>query len=54
MRWIYLACGHVYDEAIGSQEHGIPPGTALSDLTEDWDYTFCGSNRQHIVPEEGE
>lgn len=52
MRWICLACGHVYDEAEGDPDHGIPPGTAFADLPEDWDCPFCGSDRQHFAPED--
>jgi rubredoxin len=54
MRWICLACGHVYEEAKGSPEHGIPAGTAFADLPEDWDCPFCGSDKQHFAPEEDE
>jgi rubredoxin len=52
MRWICLACGHVYDEAAGIPEQGIPPGTAFADLPEDWECPFCGSDKQQFVPEE--
>lgn len=52
MRWICLACGHVYDEEAGSLEHGIPPGTGFADLPADWDCPFCGSDKQHFAPEE--
>jgi rubredoxin len=52
MRWVCLACGHVYDEAEGDPDHGIAPGTAFADLPEGWDCPFCGSDRQHFAAED--
>lgn len=52
MRWVCLACGHVYDEAQGDPDHGIAPGTAFADLPEGWDCPFCGSDRQHFALED--
>ena len=52
MRWICLACGHVYDEAEGEPDRGIPPGTAFADLPDGWDCRFCGSEKEHFAPEE--
>lgn len=52
MRWVCLACGHIYDEAVGSPEHGILPDTAFAELPDDWDCSFCGSDKQHFAPEE--
>lgn len=54
MRWVCLACGHVYDEAEGEPDRDIPAGTAFADLPHDWDCRFCGSDRQHFAPEEDE
>ena len=51
-RYVCLACGHVYDEAAGSPEHGIPPGTRWEDLPEDWDCPFCGAEKMHFAEEE--
>lgn len=52
MRWICLACGHVYDEDEGDPDHGIQPGTRFADLPADWDCPFCGSDRQHFAEED--
>ncbi|TAJ12624.1 High molecular weight rubredoxin [Marinilabiliaceae bacterium JC017] len=38
-----LACGYIYDPAIGDKEHGIEPGTPFTDLPEDWVCPVCGS-----------
>ena len=35
-------CGYVYDPAKGDPTQGIPPGTALEDLPEDWVCPWCG------------
>lgn len=34
-------CGHIYDEALGDPEHGIPAGTRWEDLDEDWECPEC-------------
>jgi len=52
MRWICLACGHVYDEEAGSPESRIAPGTRFEDLPDDWVCPFCGSDKQHFVRED--
>ena len=51
-RWVCLACGHIYDEAEGSPESGIAPGTAFPDLPDDWTCPFCGSEKMHFALEE--
>lgn len=35
-------CGYVYDEAEGHAREGFPPGTAWSDVPEDWACPDCG------------
>ena len=35
-------CGYVYDPEIGDPENDIEPGTAFSDLPEDWTCPICG------------
>lgn len=39
---ICLTCGFIYDEAGGLPSQGIPPGTAWSDLANDWICPDCG------------
>jgi len=36
-------CGHIYDEAKGNPENGIPPGTKWEDLPENWRCPLCGA-----------
>ena len=54
MNWICLACGHVYDPLVGNNERGVPPGTAFSDLPQDWECPFCGAGKEQFVSEEVE
>jgi len=37
-----LACGYVYDPAVGDPEGGIEPGTTFEDLPDDWVCPECG------------
>ncbi|HAE48695.1 MAG: rubredoxin [Tistrella sp.] len=48
--WKCLLCTYVYDEATGSPAHGIPPGTRLEDLDEDWSCPDCGAGREDFEP----
>ena len=36
MKYVCSVCGWEYDEATGSPEHGIAPGTKFEDLPEDF------------------
>ena len=38
-------CGYVYDPEIGDPENGITPGTAFSDLPDDWSCPMCGAGK---------
>ena len=40
--YICIVCGFVYDEALGSPEDGIVPGTLWADVPEDWTCPECG------------
>ncbi|MFZ3044772.1 MAG: rubredoxin [Desulfatirhabdiaceae bacterium] len=41
-------CGYVYDPAIGDPENGITPGTAFSELPDDWVCPKCGAEKQYF------
>jgi len=41
-----LNCGHIYDEALGAPELGVPPGTRWVDVDEDWLCPQCGSEKR--------
>ena len=38
-------CGYVYDEAAGIPEDGIPAGTKVEDLPDDWACPDCGAGK---------
>ncbi len=40
-----LVCNHIYDEAEGDAETGIPPGTRFEDLPDDWVCPTCGAEK---------
>jgi len=44
--YICVICGHVYDEAKGAPDEGIPPGTAWADVPDDWLCPDCGAGKQ--------
>jgi rubredoxin len=41
--YMCVICGHVYEEAKGDPERGIPPGTRWADVPEDWTCPDCGA-----------
>ena len=48
MKYICLACGDIYDEALGDPASGIAPGTLFADLPDDWECPFCGSSKSQF------
>jgi rubredoxin len=43
--WICLICGHVYEEAKGDPDNGIPPGTRWEDVPADWRCPDCAASK---------
>ena len=41
-----VICGHIYSEAEGDPDHGIPPGTKWEDLPDDWTCPECGAMKE--------
>ena len=39
-------CSHVYDEAEGDPDGGIPPGTKFEDIPDDWMCPDCGVGKE--------
>jgi rubredoxin len=35
-------CGFNYDETVGNPREGFPPGTAFSEVPDDWSCPDCG------------
>ena len=50
-KYVCDVCGWVYDEAEGSQEHGIAPGTKFEDLAEDFECPLCGVGKDMFSEE---
>lgn len=44
-KYVCTVCGYVYDESAGIPDDGIAPGTAWSDLPEDWVCPLCGASK---------
>ncbi|MCX6245788.1 MAG: rubredoxin [Bacteroidetes bacterium] len=42
-------CGHIYDEAEGDPIRGVPEGTLLEDLPDDWTCPVCGVGKEEYV-----
>ena len=40
-----LACGYIYDPAVGDEDSGIKPGTPFEDIPDDWVCPVCGANK---------
>lgn len=45
-----IVCGHIYDEAEGAPDDGIPPGTRWADVPEDWLCPDCGVGKEDYEP----
>lgn len=50
--WMCIACGFIYDEALGMPEDGIAPGTRWEDVPADWTCPDCGVGKDdfEMVP----
>lgn len=44
-----MFCDYVYDENLGIPDHGIPAGTAWSDIPEDWCCPECGATKNDFI-----
>ena len=44
--WMCLICGWMYDEALGSPEDGIAPGTLWADEPMNWVCPECGARKE--------
>lgn len=40
-----VICGHIYDEAIGAPDDGLPAGTLWEDIPDDWMCPECGATK---------
>ncbi|MDO8456231.1 MAG: rubredoxin [Burkholderiaceae bacterium] len=44
--WLCLICGWMYDEKLGSPEHGIEPGTTWEQIPMNWTCPECGARKE--------
>ena len=51
-KWRCGSCDYVYDEAHGDPDEGIPPGTVLDALPDDWICPECGADKEDFTPVE--
>lgn len=42
MKYVCSVCGYTYDETVGDPDHGIAPGTAWEDVSDDFTCPLCG------------
>jgi len=43
-----IPCGYIYDPAEGDSDGGIAPGTAFTDLPDDWVCPMCGADKSQF------
>jgi rubredoxin len=44
--WMCLICGWIYDEAAGSPDDGLPPGTLWANVPMNWVCPECGARKE--------
>ena len=49
-QWACVYCGYVYDEAKGSPETGIAPGTRWEDVPDNWCCPMCSARKSDFEP----
>ena len=47
-KFVCTVCGYIYDEASGSKEDGIAPGTKWEDVPDDWVCPVCGASKDEF------
>ena len=48
-KWQCGACGFIYDEELGDEEEGFPPGTRFKDIDDNWICPDCGTTKDMFV-----
>lgn len=48
MQKMECPCGYVYDPAEGDYENGVAPGTAFTDLPDEWVCPKCGAEKEYF------
>ena len=50
--YVCTVCGYVYYPAAGDEDNGVAPGTAFTDLPEDWVCPVCMAGKDAFEQEE--
>ncbi len=48
-KYICEVCGYIYDPAEGDPDNDVEPGTAWSDVPEDWLCPVCGVSKDEFT-----
>ena len=48
-KWECVACGYIYDEELGDEDEGLPPGTRFEDIRDDWYCPECGASKDMFI-----
>ncbi len=46
MQKMECPCGYIYDPATGDEDNGVAPGTAWTDVPDDWVCPLCGAEKE--------
>ena len=49
-KYVCNLCGYIYDPEAGDPDGGIKPGTAFSDIPDDWVCPTCGAGKADFSP----
>ncbi|NKB38503.1 MAG: rubredoxin [Gammaproteobacteria bacterium] len=47
-KYMCVICGHIYDEALGWPDDGIPAGTLWADVPLNWSCPDCGARKDEF------
>lgn len=49
-KYLCPVCGYIYDPVAGDPDSGIAPGTAFTDIPDDWVCPVCGVSKDQFEP----
>jgi len=49
-KYVCKLCGYIYDPEVGDDSQDVAPGTAFTDLPEDWACPLCGVDKSVFAP----
>ena len=51
-KYVCGVCGYVYDPEQGDPDSGVPAGTPVDDLPDEWVCPVCGADKDQFEPED--